>query len=170
MKQIREVSIEEVETLQKIAIDTFYETFGPYYTDDNLQKYFDSAFNIETLKKELQEPLSFYYFFTEDDDIVGYTKFNVDDAQTEPHGPDYLEVQRIYFYQSHQGGGRGKKFIDLAVEKAKAYKKSKIWLGVWENNPQAIKFYESRGFVETGHHEFITGDVVDRDITMEKEL
>ncbi|PTI34570.1 GNAT family N-acetyltransferase, partial [Staphylococcus warneri] len=32
MKQIREVSIEEVETLQKIAIDTFYETFGPFYT------------------------------------------------------------------------------------------------------------------------------------------
>lgn len=63
MKQIREVSIEEVESLQKVAIDTFYETFGPYYTDDNLQKYFDSAFNIETLKKELQEPLSFYYFF-----------------------------------------------------------------------------------------------------------
>ena len=53
MKQIREVSIEEVESLQKVAIDTFYETFGPYYTDDNLQKYFDSAFNIETLKKEL---------------------------------------------------------------------------------------------------------------------
>lgn len=44
----------------------------------------------------------------------------------------------------------------------------KIWLGVWEHNPQAIKFYESRGFVETGHHEFITGDVVDRDIIMEK--
>lgn len=62
MKQIREVSIEEVETLQKLAIDTFYETFGPFYTDENLQKYFDSAFNIETLKKELQEPLSFYYF------------------------------------------------------------------------------------------------------------
>lgn len=63
MKQIREVSIEEVETLQKIAIDTFYETFGPFYTDDNLQKYFDSAFNIETLKKELQEPLSFFIIF-----------------------------------------------------------------------------------------------------------
>ena len=47
----KEVSIEEVETLQKIAIDTFYETFGPFYTDDNLQKYFDSAFNIETLKR-----------------------------------------------------------------------------------------------------------------------
>ncbi|POC76027.1 GNAT family N-acetyltransferase, partial [Vibrio vulnificus] len=72
--------------------------------------------------------------------------------------------------QSHQGGCRGKKLIELAVEKAKEFGKSKIWLGVWEHNPQAIKFYESRGFVETGHQEFITGDVVDRDIIMEKEL
>ena len=170
MKQIREVSIEEVETLQKIAIETFYETFGPFYTDDNLQKYFDSAFNIETLKKELQEPLSFYYFFTEDDDIVGYTKFNVDDAQTEPHGPDYLEVQRIYFYQSHQGGGRGKKFIDLAVEKAKAYKKSKIWLGVWEENPRAISFYKKNGFVEFDKHIFRLGDDEQTDIMMKLKL
>ena len=86
MKQIREVSIEEVETLQKIAIETFYETFGPFYTDDNLQKYFDSAFNIETLKR-ITRTVIILLFFTEDDDIVGYTKFNVDDAQTEPHGP-----------------------------------------------------------------------------------
>ena len=63
MKQIREVSIEEVETLQKIAIDTFYETFGPFYTDDNLQKYFDSAFNIETLKKNYKNRYHFIIFY-----------------------------------------------------------------------------------------------------------
>lgn len=112
-------------SITKISIDTFYETFGPYYTEDNLQRYFDSAFNMETLKRIARTTL-ILLFFTEDDDIVGYTKFNVDDAQTEPHGPDYLEVQRIYFYQSHQGGGRGKKLIELAVEKAKAFGKSKF--------------------------------------------
>ena len=63
MKQIREVSIEEVEALQKVAIDTFYETFGPYYTDGNLQKYFDSAFNIETLKRNYKNHSHFIIFY-----------------------------------------------------------------------------------------------------------
>lgn len=59
----KEVSIEEVESLQKVAIDTFYETFGPYYTDDNLQKYFDSAFNIETLKRNYKNHSHFIIFY-----------------------------------------------------------------------------------------------------------
>ncbi|MCD9067648.1 GNAT family N-acetyltransferase [Staphylococcus pasteuri] len=170
MRQIEEINIEDVKALQKIAIDTFYETFKPYYTEENLQKFFEDAYNIEKLKTELNNPESFHYFFKENNEIVGYTKFNIDNAQTEPHGEDYLEVQRIYFYQTHQGGGRGKELINLAVEKAKSFGKSKIWLGVWEHNPNAIQFYKSRGFVQTGQHEFYTGDVVDRDIIMEKEL
>ncbi|RIO34878.1 GNAT family N-acetyltransferase, partial [Staphylococcus pasteuri] len=32
MRQIEEINIEDVKALQKIAIDTFYETFKPYYT------------------------------------------------------------------------------------------------------------------------------------------
>ena len=50
------------------------------------------------------------------------------------------------------------------------YHKTKIWLGVWEHNPQALRFYEKRGFVVTGAHEFYTGDVVDKDLIMEKSL
>ena len=32
------------------------------------------------------------------DQIAGYLKLNVGNAQTEPKGEDYLEIQRIYFY------------------------------------------------------------------------
>lgn len=56
----------------------------------------------------------------------------------------------------------------LGCQKAKEYHKTKIWLGVWEHNPQALRFYEKRGFVVTGSHEFYTGDVVDKDLIMEK--
>jgi GNAT superfamily N-acetyltransferase len=57
-----------------------------------------------------------------------------------------LEIQRIYFYKTYQGGGRGQKFIQLALDKAKELNKNKVWLGVWEHNQQALsrnKFFES---------------------------
>ena len=82
-------------------------------------------------------------------------------------GEDYLEIQRIYFDEAYQGGGRGKN-SSTWLSKAKEYHKTKIWLGVWEHNPQALRFYEKRGFVVTGSHEFYTGDVVDKDLIMEK--
>lgn len=62
MRQIEEINIEDVKALQKIAIDTFYETFKPYYTEENLQKFFEDAYNIEKLKTELNNPESFHYF------------------------------------------------------------------------------------------------------------
>ncbi|WP_322560215.1 GNAT family N-acetyltransferase, partial [Staphylococcus haemolyticus] len=95
---------------------------------------------------------------------------NIGNAQTEPKGENYLEIQRIYFYKTYQGGGRGQKFIQLALDKAKELNKNKVWLGVWEHNQQALSFYKKHGFEVTGQHEFITGEVVDIDLIMEREI
>lgn len=48
---------------------------------------------------------------------MGYLKLNINDAQTEKMGDAYLEVQRIYFDENYQGGGRGHRLIDLAIKK-----------------------------------------------------
>lgn len=101
---------------------------------------------------------------------MGYLKLNIDAAQTEAKGPAYLEIQRIYFDKAYQGGGRGKKFIQLALNKALEYQKTKVWLGVWEHNPQALAFYKTCGFKVTGQHEFKTGDVIDIDLIMERSV
>ena len=47
---------------------------------------------------------------------MGYLKLNINDAQTEKMGDAYLEVQRIYFDENYQGGGRGHRLIDLAIK------------------------------------------------------
>ena len=57
----------------------------------------------------------------------------------------------------------------MALDKAKELNKNKVWLGVWEHNQQALSFYK-HGFEVTGQHEFITGEVVDIDLIMEREI
>ena len=69
-------------------------------------------------------------------------------------GEDYLEIQRIYFDEAYQGGGRGKN-SSTWLSKAKEYHKTKIWLGVWEHNPQALRFYEKEGLSLQVHMNFI---------------
>ena len=32
-----------------------------------------------------------------------------------------------------------------------------LWLGVWEHNPRAIRFYAKCGFVDVGSHDFVLG-------------
>ncbi|MEY3918157.1 MAG: Protease synthase and sporulation negative regulatory protein 1, partial [Bacteroidota bacterium] len=45
-----------------------------------------------------------------------------------------------------------------------------IWLGVWEHNPRAIRFYEKQGFVKFDQHIFQLGDDEQTDILMKLSL
>jgi len=45
-----------------------------------------------------------------------------------------------------------------------------VWLGVWEENPRAIKFYKKNGFVEFDKHTFVLGEDEQTDILMKKIL
>lgn len=167
---IEEIKKDNVSELRKIAEKTFYDTFKGSYTDENFKKFFKENYNETKLLSEIEHHQSFHYFYKVDDEIAGYLKLNIDQAQTEPKVDQYLEIQRIYFDKDYQGGGRGSQFIQLAIDKAKEYNKSKVWLGVWENNPSAINFYKKQGFEITGQHDFINGDVVDTDYIMEKDI
>ena len=53
-----------------------------------------------------------------------------------------------------------------AIEDKMAY----IWLGVWEYNHAAQRFYGRNGFVKVGSHQFMVGSDVQIDFLMKKEL
>lgn len=168
--KIRKVEPSELQLLKSIGIKTFLDTFSDSYSDEDFQTYFDSAFTIDKLAQELKEKNSETYFYIVDDNVVGYFKLNIDSAQTEPMGEQYLELQRIYFLKEAQGGGKGANVINYAIWRAKALNKSHIWLGVWKYNEQALNFYKKHGFQVTGEHHFVTGDTVDLDLVMEKNI
>ena len=60
-----------------------------------MHHYFEKAFNLKQLEKNYPISLlnSFVYF---NDEIAGYLKVNIDDAQSEEMGDESLEVERIY--------------------------------------------------------------------------
>lgn len=85
-------------------------------------------------------------------------------------GDELLEIERIYIRNKFQKHGLGKCLLNKAMELALEYKKTKIWLGVWEKNENAIAFYRKKGFVQTGSHSFYMGDEEQVDFIMTKTL
>ena len=160
----------DVSDLRQISETTFYDTFEGEYSDDDFNQFFKESYNEKVLLNELNNPNSFHYFYKMNDQIAGYLKLNVGNAQTEPKGEDYLEIQRIYFYKTYQGGGRGQKFIQLALDKAKELNKNKVWLGVWEHNQRALHFYSKMGFHHIGQHAFFMGDDEQIDLIYYKDI
>src|SRR5690606_2071854 len=105
-----------------------------------------------------------------DEELAGYIKVNIEEAQSEQLGSDTLEVERIYILSRFQKHGLGKVLMDEAINLAKKLKKNKIWLGVWEKNQNAIAFYEKAGFEKTGSHSFYMGEEEQNDFIMTKHL
>ena len=103
-------------------------------------------------------------------EAAAYMKINSDKAQTEPGHPSTLEVQRIYVLQEYKGKHIGKKLIQKAIETGKTYDLHYIWLGVWENNRNAIKFYEKQGFIKFDTHIFDLGEEAQTDNLMKLQL
>ena len=72
--------------------------------------------------------------------------------------------------KAHQGKKIGQLFYQKALEIATQHKLRYIWLGVWEENKNAINFYEKNGFVAFDKHIFKLGDDPQTDILMKLSL
>ncbi|GLC89054.1 GNAT family N-acetyltransferase [Lysinibacillus piscis] len=167
---MRKCQLDDVQQLKEVSITTFYETFQAQNSPENMQAYLAKAFHTEQLEKELTTAHSTFYFIYDQEELVGYLKVNMDEAQSEQMGDDSLEIERIYIRNGHQGKGLGNYLIDKAVAIAAAQGKASIWLGVWEKNEPAIGFYQKMGFRQTGAHSFYMGDEEQIDIIMTKAV
>lgn len=164
--QFHKCTLAELEQLQKLSLTTFVDAFGAKNEEANMKAYTDDAFSLEHLKEELSNENSIFYFVKSREIIVGYFKVNVGPAQTEPIA-DGFEVERIYLLNPYQGIGIGQLMFDKIFELARKLKKTRLWLGVWEENYGAIRFYERNGFKQFGQHSFFLGDDLQNDLLFE---
>jgi ribosomal protein S18 acetylase RimI-like enzyme len=168
--KIRKINIDDLETLRNLSIQTFKETFEEVNTEEDMQKYLDENLSIEKLKTELENVNSEFYFAENNGEILGYLKLNFKDAQTEKLEENHFEIERIYVLKTFLGQKIGQILFDKAIEIGREKNLEYVWLGVWEENHRAIKFYEKNGFEIFGKHDFVLGKDVQTDLLMKLKL
>ena len=165
--EIKKATLSDLEAIQKISTQTFIETFAAVNTPENIANYVKDSFNSEQLISELNNANSQFYLATADCEILGYLKVNFGDAQTERINKNALEVHRIYVSQAFHGKNVGQLLIDKVKEMALQTGVDSIWLGVWEENHRALRFYTKNGFVEFDKHVFTLGNEQQTDLLMQ---
>ncbi|SHH07841.1 GNAT family N-acetyltransferase [Flagellimonas flava] len=147
----------DLDALVQISQDTFRAAFEKDNDPKDFEAYMSSAFNKVRLSEELGNADSLFYFVLEDNHLVGYFKLNLGEAQTDVKDPNAMELERIYVQSSHQGKGIGAAMLHKVVALARNRALDYLWLGVWERNPGAIRFYERYGFQKFGTHPYYIG-------------
>ena len=168
--RITSLTVSDVSILRGIARDTFIETFSEANKAEDMERYLTENFSEEQLARELSNPDSFFYVAEVNGHVVGYLKLNTAHAQTEPQAADALEIERIYVLSNYHGNGVGQALYHHAMSVAEDRKASYVWLGVWEHNHRALRFYEKNGFIAFGTHIFQLGNDQQTDILMKKSV
>lgn len=167
---ITRASVAELKRVQQIGRQTFFETFSSANTEADMAKYLAEKFSEDQLTKELCDGNSEFYLAILKDEVVGYLKVNFSASQTEIKDENALEIERIYVLKVFHGKAVGQKLYQKALEIARQRNLKYIWLGVWEENPRAIRFYEKNGFTVFDKHIFRLGEDEQTDLLMKLQL
>jgi diamine N-acetyltransferase len=167
---IQKLTLADVNVLQSISEQTFVDAFGADNTEADMQIYIHKYLSTKKLQSELENEHSQFYLALQHEKPVGYLKVNFAAAQTDLHENHSLEVERIYVLTEMFGKNVGALLMDKAYAIAQENQLTSIWLGVWEKNARAIRFYEKQGFVKFTTHKFMLGTDEQTDWLMRKEL
>ena len=169
---IRRITTADVTALSKLAKQTFYDTFTGTCTADDMNDFLEEYFNEQQVAKELENENDFYFFAEIDGTPVGYLRF-MEDYTSFPFMKQWraMELKRIYVLKEYHGNAVAQKLMDFMIDFSEKENYKVIWLGVWEHNLRAQKFYEKYGFINSGHtHDFPIGNTPQTDFWFWKFL
>src|SRR5215204_520337 len=168
--EIRRACRQDARLVSLLGAVTFYETY--YEQDDphNLASYIHESFGLTKICAEIEVQATEFFIIFLDGHAVGYAKLRTDSVVACVRNETAIELQRIYVVERVFGRGVGERLLKHCFETAKSKGFETLWLGVWEENRRAQKFYKKHGFRQVGTLKFPYGDTVGTNYVLEKVL
>lgn len=169
---IRQATVEDAKLLTDLSYTTFWDAFAhhPKNAPDDLAHYMRQAFNVEQIEGELADHKNVFLIAEIEGTAAGYAKLIIGSIEPGITATRPVELSRLYSQQEYIGKGVGQNLMDACFERAKGHDHDVMWLGVWEYNPRAQRFYEKNGFHFVGKHVFQLGEDPQTDLLMQKNL
>ncbi|MDC8756117.1 GNAT family N-acetyltransferase [Janthinobacterium fluminis] len=101
---------------------------------------------------------------------VGYLVLSPANLPVEAPRAGDLEIKRIYLLHRFQGLRVGRRLMDAALQQARQAGASRVLLGVYAENHDALAFYRRSGFVQVGTRTFRVGATDYHDVILSLEL
>jgi len=167
---IRLAGSADAELLADMSRRTFYDSFAAQNTQKDIDHFMRVQFAKKDLMREVDVPGNIFLLAYLGDQPAGYAFLC---EKTPPPGLENvrtIEIGRLYAEQFAIGRGVGQALMQRCLEIAIKKGKEWVWLGVWEHNPRAIRFYGKWGFEKFGEHIFTVGFDPQTDWYMRRRL
>ena len=168
---LRMAGAPDAAALSGLAERTFRDAFAATNTAADMDLHCAGAFSPALQAAEIADPDLHTLVAEAAGDLVAFAQLHL-----RPRSPasvaiaPAVELHRLYVERAFHGTGLARELMERVLELARCVGAAAIWLGVWEHNPRAIRFYRRFGFTEVGDHVFVVGTDPQRDLVMVRRL
>lgn len=170
LPEIRFATAEDAVLIADMSRETFYETFAADNTKEDMDKFMNEQFTREALIKEVGASGNIFLLAFHEGVPAGYARMRENNIPPGLDDKNALEIARIYATAGSIGKGVGSALMKKCFSVAHDLNKTTVWLGVWEKNERAIRFYKKWGFEKFADHDFLLGNDRQNDWLMKKTL
>jgi ribosomal protein S18 acetylase RimI-like enzyme len=136
---------------------TFRETFEDSNTAEDLAAYLSQAFGVPQQTAELHDPDYVTLLIEHEGAAVAFAQVRQHETPECVGDAPAIELYRFYIDRPWHGQGVAQRLMDAVRDVAREHEAKTLWLGVWEHNARAIRFYTKCGFHDVGSHIFVVG-------------
>jgi GNAT superfamily N-acetyltransferase len=158
--KLRRASNADAAALADFAAAAFWETYGHVDDPKGIANYVSEHFNRQATSECIGDPATITLLAEVNSELAGYAQLRQSEAPSCVTGPAPLELARLYLGKGFIGQGHGAALMLAVHSEARRLSARTLWLGVYDRNVRAVRFYEHFGFVKIGDKEFWLGDQV----------
>ncbi|OYU97283.1 MAG: hypothetical protein CFE21_03040 [Bacteroidetes bacterium B1(2017)] len=148
--------------LAELGSSTFYEAFGKFHTQSDMDAYTSKTYNLKAMEANLTASDISYFVSYDSKKDLGYIKL-LHDVKIEGLIGKTMELEKIYIRQEAYGTGVANALMEKAIEESNTAKCQNLFLGVWNENVRALAFYKKWGFEIFSTRTFQLGDTLCND-------
>ena len=156
--------------LAELAARTFAATFAEFTPPADLAAFLVATYGAAQHGAEIADPDVATVLAVAGETIVGFVQVRHGSPPPCVAADGAIELGRLYVDGTHHGRGVAAQLMEAAVRRAGDAGASLLWLGVFEHNHRAQRFYRKWGFRPAGSGVFMVGDDAQRDLIMARPV
>lgn len=167
---IRPAEPGDAAALTALGRRTFSDAFGADNSPDDLRDFLDGAYRVDIQQRELADDALTYLVAERDGALLAFALLRSGKPCPHVSDPSAIELQRFYLDAGSQGTGLAQRLMASCLSHAAASGAGTLYLGVWEHNARALRFYAAQGFREVGSQVFHVGSDPQQDLVLARSL
>jgi len=164
MFYISEASIAEIPLIQEIADSTWWPTYSPLLSEEQIRYMLSTIYAAETIEREIRSGSQKFLLLKDENGPQGFASYGA-----RPEDPGVCKLHKLYVRPTVQSKGYGRALIDEVKKRLLEEDVHTLDLNVNRYNP-ARDFYQKAGFTIIREEDIPIGPYWMNDFVMRTEF